>query len=126
VTVLLGPKGSYTVQAGRFRHRIVLQRKTVGRDRSGGVTESWSTFAKNVPAAVDQTTGGEAVSSQQIQAKVTAEISMRWRPGVDATMRVLHGADTYNIVGVLVDSDTGRKIITLLCTQRLADGFRDG
>ncbi len=126
MTVLLGPKGSYTVQAGRFRFRITIQAKTVGRDSSGGVTESWANFAKNVPAAIDPVTGRESVSSQQITANVSTEISIRWRPGITATMRILHGNDVYNVEGIVPDSGTGRKIITLLCTQRLADGFRDG
>lgn len=126
MTVLLGPKGTYSVQAGRFRHRVTIQKKTVGQDSAGGITETWSNFAKNVNAAIDAVTGSESTSSQQITSKVTAEISIRWRPGITATMRVLHLDDTYNIEGVLNDSETGRKIITLLCTQRNADGFRDG
>lgn len=126
MSVLLGPKGTYTVQAGRFRHRVTIQAKTVGRDSAGGMTESWTNFATKVPAAIDAVTGGESVSSQQITAKITTEISIRWRPGVTETMRVLHKADVYNVVGVLPDSETGRKIITLLCVQRKADGFRDG
>ncbi len=127
MSVLLGPKGSYTVQAGRFRHRVTIQKKTVGRDSAGGVTESWSNFAKNVPAAIDYVAGnGEPVSSQQITSKTNAEISIRWRPGIDSTMRVLHSGDMFNVEDVVRDSETGRKIITLVCVQRDADGFRDG
>lgn len=126
MTVLLGPKGSYTVQAGRFRHRVTIQSKVVSRDSAGGVTESWTTFAKNVPAAIDTITGRENVSSEQITSSVTTEISIRWRPGLTAIMRVLHKDDVYNVEGVIPDSDSGRKIITLLCVQRNADGFRNG
>lgn len=126
MTVLLGPKGSYTVQAGRFRFRVTIQRKTVGRDSAGGVTEIWTDLFKNVNAAIDATTGREAYASQQVTSAVSTEISIRWRPGVTATMRVLHGKDIYNIEGILPDSGTGRKILTLLCVQRNADGFRDG
>jgi SPP1 family predicted phage head-tail adaptor len=126
VTALLGPRGGYTVQAGKFRHRVTIQQKTVGRDSAGGITESWSNFAKDVNAAIDTVTGRESVASRQITAKYSTEISIRWRPGVTATMRVLHGSVVYNIEGMIPDSDTGRKIITLLCTQRDADGFRDG
>jgi SPP1 family predicted phage head-tail adaptor len=105
---------------------VTIQRKTVGRDSAGGVTESWTDFAKNVNAAIDTVTGSESTSAQQITSSVTTEISIRWRPGITETMRVLHGSDTYNIVGVIADSESGRKIITLMCVQRNADGFRDG
>jgi len=126
MSVLLGPKGSYTVQAGRFRHRVTLQAKTVGRDSTGGLTESWTNFAKNVPAAIDAVTGREGLNAQQVTSTVTTEISIRWRPDVEPTMRVLHRSVIYNIEGVIPDNQTGRKTITLLCVQRNADGFRDG
>lgn len=126
MTVLLGPKGSYTVQAGRFRHRVTIQQKTVGRDSTGGITETWTNWATGVNAAIDPASGSEAFNSQQITSIATTEISIRWRPGITPIMRVLHGNDIFNIVGVVNDSDTGRKVITLLCVQRNADGFRDG
>ncbi len=127
MSVLLGPKGSYTVQAGRFRHRVTIQKKTVGRDSAGGVTETWSNFAADVNAAIDYVAaGGEPLTSQQITSKTNVEISIRWRPGITTTMRVLHNTDVFNIEDVVPDSDTGRKILTLMCVQRDADGFRDG
>jgi SPP1 family predicted phage head-tail adaptor len=126
VTVLLGPKGTYSLQAGRLRHRVTIQRKTVGQDSAGGMTETWTDFVKNANAAINTVTGRESVASQQIMAKYSTEISVRWRPGITATMRVLHGSVVYNIEGVIPDSETGRKITTLACTQRDADGFRDG
>jgi SPP1 family predicted phage head-tail adaptor len=105
---------------------VTIQAKTVGRDSAGGMTETWSNFAKNVNAAIDPATGRESVSSRQITSIVSTEISIRWRPGITETMRVLHKNDVYNVEGVLSDNQTGRKVITLLCTQRHADGFRDG
>ncbi len=126
MTVLLGPKGSYTVQAGRFRHRVTIQKKTVGQDSTGGITETWSKFADNIPAAIDVGGGGEAVASQQVAAKSNAEISIRWRPGVTTTMRVLYNGEVFNIEEVVPDSSTGRKVLTLVCVRREADGFRDG
>lgn len=126
MTVLLGPKGSYTVQAGRFRHRVTIQAKTVSRDSSGGVLEGWVDFAKGVNAAIDTLSGSESYQARQITSQVDTEISIRWRPGILPTMRVVHNGDVYNVEGIVPDSDTGRKILTLLCVKRDADGFRDG
>ena len=126
---LLGPRGSYTVQAGSFRRRVTIQSRVDTQDTAGGVTASWSIFAANVPAAIDEQGGREFFAAQQIQAKNTATISIRWRPGIDEKMRVLHyrtpgkPPDIYNIEGMSIDP-TGRKIITLYCVIRSAEGFR--
>lgn len=126
---LLGPKGSYTVQAGVFRRRITIQKKVNSQDAAGGATFSWVTFAPNVPAAIDEQGGMEFFASNQIQAKNTAVIAIRWRPGIEETMRILHyripgGApDVYNIEGITIDP-TGRKTIQMFCKIRSADGFR--
>jgi SPP1 family predicted phage head-tail adaptor len=126
MTNLLGPKGSYTVQAGRFRHRVTLQKQSSGRDSAGGVVTLWTNFAVGVPAAISPVSGREILTAQQIAADVSTEIAIRWRPGVDETMRVLHNDETYGIVSVIADGDSGRKVLTLSCTRRKADGFRDG
>jgi SPP1 family predicted phage head-tail adaptor len=128
-TVPLGPKGSYTVQAGVFRRRVTIQSRTDTQDAAGGVTASWTTTWGNIPAAIDEQGGKEFFQAQQIQAKNTAVISIRWRPNINEKMRVLHyrypgkSPDIYNIEGMSIDP-TGRKIITLFCAIRSAEGFR--
>lgn len=129
----LGPKGSSTVQAGVFRRRIDIQKEVRSQDSAGGITKTWVTVPqfKNIPCNIDPTGGSEFFAANQIQAIGTAMISFRWRPGVEATMRVVHkrnppdvpGQDIYNIEGISTD-DTGRKILTLYCKIRSADGIR--
>src|SRR6266478_4003286 len=87
---LLGPKGSYTVQAGVFRRRITIQAKIDSQDAAGGLTYSWQNVWTNIPAAIDEEGGQEFFAAQQIQAKNTAVISIRWRPNIDEKMRVLN------------------------------------
>lgn len=120
----LGPKGSYSIQAGRFRHRITLQTRQTTRDSAGGIVDSWKNFASGVPAVIEPASGKEFFAARQIDATVDTAITIRWRPGVDETMRVLHGADIYDIIAALPDGDSGRKILSLMCLQRKASGFR--
>ena len=126
---MLGPKGSTTVQAGVFRRRVTIQSRIDSQDAAGGVISSWTTTWGNIPAAIDEAGGKEFFAAQQIQAKNTAIISIRWRPDINEKMRVLHyrapgkPPDIYNIEGMSIDP-TGRKIITLYCAIRSADGFR--
>ena len=130
MAVLLGPKGSFTVQAGVFRHVVTLQKPTVTSDSVGGQQRSWRTVWDEVPASIVYLSGKELIAAQQIQSSVTAAISIRWRPGIDATLRVLHqrnapdsGTDTFNVESFQPD-ESGRKTITLMCSQRAADGIR--
>lgn len=119
-----GAKGSFAVQAGRFRHRITLESRTSSRDAAGGVVDSWRVFASGVPAVIEPLGGREFFAARQIEATVDTVITIRWRPGVTETMRVLHGSDSYDITAALPDGDSGRKTISLMCTRRLAEGFR--
>ena len=121
---ILGVRGSYAVQAGRLRYRVTLEQRLVSRDSAGGVVDSWATFASNVPAALEALSGREFFSARQIESTIDTVISIRWRPGVLQTMRVLHGSDVYDINAVLPDAETGKKVLTLMCTKRNADGFR--
>ena len=122
--VLLGPKGSYSIQAGRFRHRVTIQKRTTGRDSAGGIVESWTDFLTGVPAVVEPASGREFFLARQIASTVDTSITIRWRPGISETMRVLHGSDVYDITAVLPDGDSGRKTISMMCTSRGAAGFR--
>ncbi len=122
--VLLGPKGGFSIQAGRFRHRITIQRRTTTRDSAGGIVETWTNFATGVPAVVEPASGREFFIARQIESTVDTSITIRWRPGISETMRVLHGSDAYDITAVLPDGDSGRKTISMMCTKRGAEGFR--
>jgi SPP1 family predicted phage head-tail adaptor len=121
----LGARGSFAIQAGRFRHRITLETRTTTRDSAGGILETWTTFASGIPAVIEPISGREFFSARQIESTVDTSITIRWRPGVLETMRVLHGSDIYDVTAMLPDADTGRKTISLMCTRRNADGFRE-
>ncbi len=122
--ILLGPKGGYSIQAGRFRHRVTIQARTTTRDSAGGVVETWRNFATGVPAVVEPASGKEFFIARQIESTVDTSITIRWRPGILETMRIVHGGKTYDIVAVLPDGDSGRKTISFMCAWRGAEGFR--
>jgi SPP1 family predicted phage head-tail adaptor len=127
---MLGPKGSYSVQAGAFRHRVTLQKQVQRKDSAGGITEDWVDVATSIPAAMEDLAGGEHISAQQTAGFQGMAISIRWRPGVLQSMRVLHklnppdsGTEVFNIEDIQRDT-TQRKYITLFCKRRDSDGFR--
>jgi SPP1 family predicted phage head-tail adaptor len=126
------------IQAGRLRHRVTIERLDVtlagGTENSsssssdaeagdGARTETWSdAFGRYLSAEVVPLSGREFIAAAATQSKITTRITIRRRPGVDATMRVNHRGTLYNIEAVLPDPDSGINYLTLLCSSGVNDG----
>jgi len=105
------------MRAGTLRHRVTLQSNIKVQDPATGyMTQSWTDVAK-VRAAVAPLSAREFIAAQAMQADVTTRITIRYRAGVTAAMRILHDGKTYNITGVLPDAKSGREYLTLPCTE---------
>lgn len=88
------------LEARALNQRVTLQEKTVTKGASGGKVEAWAALAgMPVSAGINHFSGNERrVSSVGGQvAEARTEITIRYRAGITAQMRVLHGAVIYNI-----------------------------
>lgn len=108
------------IAAGKLRHRVVIKQLAMARDGIGGVVESWAELA-TVWADIVPLSGREFIAAQAAQAGVTARITIRYREGITAAMRIEHGADIYNIKAVLPDP-TLRGHLTLMCEMGVNHG----
>lgn len=107
-----------TLQAGRLRHRISIDRQDNAQDPvSGAITKTWTEIAANVPAAVEPLSGREWIAANQVQSLVSARVTVRYRPDLDISMRVRHGGDTYRLVAILPDANSGREWLTLMAER---------
>ena len=114
-----------SIQAGRLRHRIQIQRKVPLLDSNGNDQQDpntgetpylWELFHE-CWAAIEPLSAREFIQSQSIQSQVSARIIIRAFDGITAAMRILHapiGRATvvYNIHGILRDKDSGVEYIT--------------
>ena len=106
--------------APKLRHRITLQKQE--RVLSGGeYTLDWIDFLVDEPAAVEPLSGKQWVASQATQNSVDTRITIRWRDGIKASMRVIHGSDVYDVKVPLPDT-SDRRWLTLMCTRGVGDG----
>lgn len=113
------------MEAGKLRHRVAIQQKVPTQDPdSGEIINTWATVPgwDKVPAAIEPVSAKEFVAGQQVQSQVTTRITIRARPGVLPTMRILHGAKIYNIEGILPDRDSGLDYFTLPVSEGVSDG----
>lgn len=106
------------MKAGKLRHKVTIQSRTLTADSYGGQTETWATFAAGVWAAVEPLTSSEQWRAQQAQASVSHRVTIRYLAGVEPTMRVLFGTRHLNI-GSIRNIEERNKELELLCTEAL-------
>lgn len=111
------------MRAGDLRHRIVIQHHVEQQDSATGeVTTEWETYA-TVWAAVSPLSARDLIAAQASQSEASGRITIRYRPGVLPTMRILHRGQIFTIIGQpLPDKASGLEYLTLV----VATGVKDG
>lgn len=101
---------------GELRHRLTLEEAETAADGGGGSFVTWRA-AGVMWAGVKPVSGSEIVSADAIQARVTHEITVRWRPDVAARKRFRWGARIFDIHAV-VDTDGRGRFLVCQVTER--------
>ena len=106
---------SKTLFAGALRQRVSIDRQDHVQDgTTGAITTSWTQIASSVPANIEPVSGREFVAAAQVGSILTARITIRFRPSLNAAMRVRHGDTIYRIKAILPDPNSGKEWLTLL------------
>lgn len=100
------------MQAGRLDSRVTIQAPGTTTDELGQPIPGWTDVAL-VWASIRHLSGVEAIKADAVTSTVRASIRIRWRTGLNAGMRVVHGAQVYNIEAVLPDAG-GREYVDLV------------
>lgn len=110
------------MQAGKLRHRIMLQQpvETQNED-TGSIVEGWEDV-KCIWAEVYALSAREFVASHAVQSEVTTRITIRCRSDITNRHRFVYRGRIYNIQGVLPDPDSGIEYMTLPCSEGVNDG----
>lgn len=110
------------MKAGDLRHRVSIQQDQAVQDlESGDMTRSWVETGK-AWAAIEPLSAREFIAAQASQSKVTTRITIRYRAGINHTMRLAHNGRIYNIEGALADKDSGLEYLTLPCSEGVNEG----
>ena len=100
------------MRAGRLSSRVTIQQRTDAQNEIGELVPTWSTLSA-VWADVRHNSGIETIKAGASTSVVKASIRIRFRTDVAADMRVVKGADVYEIKAVLPDQ--GREYCDLVC-----------
>ena len=95
-----------------MNRRCQLQSPSQSVDALGQPIPGWTDVAM-VWASIRHLSGVEAIKADATVSTVKASIRIRWRTGLDAGMRVVHGLRVYSIEAVLPDVG-GREYVDLV------------
>lgn len=93
--------------------KVKLQQPADGQDDIGQPATVWSDVA-TIGADIRHKTGLEEIKGDAQTSTVKASVRVRYRDGITAGMRLLHGATAYNIISVLPDVGR-REYVDLVC-----------
>ena len=101
------------MQAGRLNKRVLIQSPATGQDATGEPTTGWTDVA-TVWASIVDVSGREYVAAGGLQNSAQTKITIRYSSGIVPSMRVVHGADTFNIEAVLGQD---KRSLLLMCSR---------
>ncbi len=104
------------MRAGRLRHLVDIQQKSVTRNTFGEEVVVWASFADDIWAAVEPIRGQEFIALRQQGSELSTRIRCRYVPGVTPSMRVRFGDEAYEIQEVISPHERDREL-ELLCVK---------
>jgi SPP1 family predicted phage head-tail adaptor len=112
------------MDAGKLRHRLSFQARAGWQDPETGesLPGAW-TDVVTVWGSVQPLSARELLAAQAAQSVATKRIIIRFRPGIEPTMRIVHRGVVYDIVGpALEDKVSGLEYLTILVSAGATDG----
>lgn len=106
------------MNAGKLRFQVDIQKPVETQNAYGEPEVSWSDVATAVWASIEPLKGREFFAAKQINADIEARIVMRYRSGVQAKYRILHGENEYYIDSVINVGERDREL-QLMCTRSI-------
>jgi SPP1 family predicted phage head-tail adaptor len=105
-----------------LRHQIQLLMQSELSDGGGGKTITYVPFSPPliIAALVAPQSAGERGYADQTISTESVDVIMRYRSGIDQTMRVQYGSRQFEIQGI-VDLDERREWMRLTCEERGAE-----
>ena len=113
------------MQAGKLDKRVTISKRVevvdaFGQERNDYERVQWDDVA-TVWARVQPLSGREFMELRQQAADITVRITIRYRAGIEPSMRVAWKQHWYDIDSV-IHIDEGQRELQLMCRERVADG----
>ncbi len=109
------------MRSGDLRHVVSIQYPVEGSDGMGGFATSWADLPglSAVRAAIWPSSANEQVKNGTVSAEITHRVKMRYRPGINHSMRIVFGNRILKIVGITSPEESNKEL-NLLCKEQFA------
>ena len=105
------------MQAGKYKRRIKLQKKTETADAKGVTVATWTDYV-SVWARADTARGGKRARESEIAVtEGRVDWIIRYRNDVTADMRVVYGTHKYEIESIENPGEQNRELV-LFCVEK--------
>lgn len=108
------------MNAGKLNQRLTLQQRVASQDGLGQAAGAWQDVA-TVWGRAQPLRGREFFAAGQMQASAEVKFTIRYRPDVAASWRVLWRGAPHDLVAPPIEVEGGREFIELMA----ATGVRD-
>lgn len=112
------------MEAGRLNKRITIQEPVMQQQPHSGSMEivDWKDKYCDIAAEIVPLSVKEFIAAKQINSEVQTRITIRHRPGISPTHRILFksrydGVKVFQIYGSLDDNQSGNEWISLACSE---------
>lgn len=99
---------------GEYKTRISFLQRGEGKDDYGDPIETWTTF-KSAWARKFDLIGTDFYAAQTEDTKIELKLNCRYLTGITKYMRVQIASEVYEIVGVPIDVDNGKRELLIYC-----------
>jgi SPP1 family predicted phage head-tail adaptor len=108
------------MRSGELRHRIRIEQPTDTRDSGGGYTRVWTLLDVVRANVTPQDEGSESVEADANTSTRRHVVTLRYRTGVTAAMRVVLNNRTLRIISV-VDPEERHEKLVLTCVEKVGE-----
>ena len=108
------------MRAGDLRKRITFQMRVTTKDALGGQLGNWVDFA-TVWAEIRPLNSYELFRAQAIQSEISHEITIRYVPGITASMRAVYNGRIFNLSPPMNTNERNIELV-IPATEGLNDG----
>lgn len=107
------------MNAGPLRHQVTVEQPSRTPNAIGGFTVLWTTFLTS-PANISPVSGGERFFAGKLEGDVTHKVTLRYRTGVTAQMRIKYvfgGVTRYLQIRGVVNPGERNEWLELKCAE---------
>lgn len=108
------------IRAGMLNRQVTIQTRVDTKDSFGQKYVTWDTFC-TTKALIEPLSGRELEAAQAVHSEVTYRMTIRYRPGIVASMRVLYQDKVFNITDV-EDVRMMHRILQIMASEGMNDG----